>query len=67
MRRSKLYYLVKIKNNYLNYLNLNTDPLRLRNTCSPKESIYYTKQDIQNLLKLHPDIEIEIVNIWAKP
>jgi hypothetical protein len=40
------YYYIKIRNSYINYLNLKSHPLRLRNSSIDKESIAYSIEEI---------------------
>jgi predicted RNA binding protein YcfA (HicA-like mRNA interferase family) len=54
------YYFVKIRGSYVNYLNLFSEPMRLRNTTIEKESIVYTANDIRKIIPLHPEEELKI-------
>jgi len=54
------YYFVKIRGSYVNYLNLFSEPMRLRNTTIEKESIVYTANDVRKIITLHPEDEIKI-------
>lgn len=55
MRRNKTY-LAKINGSFINYLSLHTNPIRLKNTYTEKESILYFKSDFKKLLELHSNI-----------
>lgn len=67
--KNKFYYVVIIekfndinKKEFLNYLNLNSKPIRLRNSQQSKEAIVYCESDLRILEDLHYYDKIEIID-----
>jgi hypothetical protein len=59
-------YYAKLNNVYLNVISLYTNPNRLRDTRTEKEAICYSDNEIKYLLKLYPNIQIEIFKLYTK-
>jgi hypothetical protein len=57
MKSKAFYYFAMLGNNYINYINLTSIPIRLKNTKNKKESILYTKLDVQLLKRIDDSLE----------
>ena len=59
-------YYAKINNEYINILNLFTNPFRLRNSKYDRDAICYTEDEIKILKRVYPQIELEIFKLYKR-
>jgi len=53
-----MYFKAILDGEFVNYLYLLSDPMRLKNTVNIKDTIFYSYEESEILIKLHPDIQI---------
>lgn len=59
-------YYAKLNNEYVNILNLFTNPFRLRNSKYDRDAICYTKDETKILLRVYPEIQLEIFKLYKR-
>lgn len=59
-------YYAKINNEYINILNLFTNPFRLRNSKYDRDAICYTEDECKILKRVYPSIEFEIFKLYKR-
>jgi hypothetical protein len=59
-------YYAKINNEYINILNLFTNPFRLRNSKYDRDAICYTEDETKILKRVYPQIELEIFKLYKR-
>ena len=54
----EMYFAAILDGEFINYLYLLSDPIRLKNTTNVRETIFYSYKESETLKKIHPNIEI---------
>ena len=59
-------YYAKINGEYINILNLFTNPFRLRNSKYDRDAICYTEDEAKILKHVYPDVQLEIFKLYKR-